>query len=101
MRSTFPKEGGIQDSGCWAVSKASKKMDEAMVFIDYMSQPSIQSLMSRKVGTAPTLKREVLDLKPEEFAAVSTDIEPIIPRYDLYATKSDWLNQKWTELIVG
>ena len=101
VRSTFPKEGGIQDSGCWAVSKASKKMDEAMVFIDYMSQPSIQSLMSRKVGTAPTLKREVLDLKPEEFAAVSTDIEPIIPRYDLYATKSDWLNQKWTELIVG
>lgn len=101
VRSTFPKEGGIQDSGCWAVSKASKKMDEAMVFIDYMSQPSIQALMSRKVGTAPTLKREVLDLKPEEFAAVSTDIEPIIPRYDLYATKSDWLNQKWTELIVG
>jgi putative spermidine/putrescine transport system substrate-binding protein len=101
VRSTFPKEGGIQDSGCWAISKASKKMEEALVFIDYMSQPSIQSLMSRKVGTAPTLKREVLDLKPEEFAAVSTDIEPIIPRYDIYATKSDWLNQKWTEMIVG
>ena len=57
--------------------------------------------MSRKVGTAPTLKREVLDLTPEEFAAVSSDIEPIIPRYDLYTSKSDWLNQKWTELIVG
>ena len=32
---------------------------------------------------------------------MSSDIPPIIPRYDLYQTKSDWLNQKWTELIVG
>ncbi|MET0597213.1 MAG: ABC transporter substrate-binding protein [Mesorhizobium sp.] len=101
VRSTFPKEGGIQDSGNWVLSRASKKGEEAHVFIDYMSQPQIQGLMSRKVGTAPTLKKEVLDLTPEEFAAVSSDIEPIIPRYDLYTTKSDWINQKWTELIVG
>lgn len=101
VRSTFPKEGGIQDSGSWALSRASKKSDEAHAFIDYMSQPSVQSLMSRKVGTSPTVKRELLDLKPEEFAAVSSDIAPIIPRYDLYTTKADWINQKWTELIVG
>ncbi|KQV38110.1 MULTISPECIES: ABC transporter substrate-binding protein [unclassified Rhizobium] len=101
VRSTFPKEGGIQDSGCWALSRASGKVEEAHVFIDYMSQPSVQSLLSRKVGTSPTVKREVTDLTDKEFAAVSSDIEPIIPRYDLYQTKSDWLNQKWTELIVG
>nr|WP_108003958.1 ABC transporter substrate-binding protein [Mycoplana dimorpha] len=101
VRSTFPKEGGIQDSGCWALSRASKKVEEAHVFIDYMCQPAIQATLSRKVGTAPTVKRELLDLNEKEFAAVSSDIEPIIPRYDLYQTKSDWLNQKWTELIVG
>jgi len=101
VRSTFPKEGGIQDSGCWAISRASKKAEEAHVFIDYMCQPAIQATLSRKVGTAPTVKRELLDLNDKEFAAVSSDIEPIIPRYDLYQTKSDWLNQKWTELIVG
>jgi putative spermidine/putrescine transport system substrate-binding protein len=101
VRSTFPKEGGIQDSGCWALSRASKKLEEAHIFIDYMCQPSIQALMSRKVGTAPTIKRELLDLTDKEFAAVSSDIEPITPRYDLYQSKSDWLNQKWTELIVG
>jgi putative spermidine/putrescine transport system substrate-binding protein len=101
VRSTFPKEGGIQDSGCWALSRASKKVEEAHVFIDYMCQPAIQATLSRKVGTAPTVKRELLDLTDAEFAAVSSDIEPIIPRYDLYQTKSDWLNQKWTELIVG
>ncbi|MBB4273137.1 ABC transporter substrate-binding protein [Rhizobium mongolense] len=101
VRSTFPKEGGIQDSGCWALSRASKKAEEAHIFIDYMCQPAIQALMSRKVGTAPTIKRELLDLTDKEFAAVASDIEPITPRYDLYQTKSDWLNQKWTELIVG
>ncbi|MGX5664385.1 ABC transporter substrate-binding protein [Rhizobium daejeonense] len=101
VRSTFPKEGGIQDSGCWALSRASTKSEEAHIFIDYMCQPSIQATLSRKVGTAPTVKRELLDLSAEEFAAVSSDIEPITPRYDLYQTKSDWLNQKWTELIVG
>jgi putative spermidine/putrescine transport system substrate-binding protein len=101
VRSTFPKEGGIQDSGCWALSRASTKSEEAHIFIDYMCQPSIQATLSRKVGTAPTVKRELLDLTAEEFASVSSDIEPITPRYDLYQTKSDWLNQKWTELIVG
>ncbi|SDU16268.1 extracellular solute-binding protein [Stappia sp. ES.058] len=101
VRSTFPKEGGILDSGCWALSRASGKGDEAHEFISFMTQPSMQSLMSRKVGTAPTLKRDALDLSDAEFASVSSNIAPVIPRYDLYTTKSDWLNQKWTELIVG
>jgi len=101
VRSTFPKEGGISDSGSWAVSKASEKLDVAHEFIDFMTQPEIQSLMARKIGTAPVIKRELLDLTDEEFAAVSSEIEPIVPRYDLYVDKADWLNQKWTELIVG
>jgi putative spermidine/putrescine transport system substrate-binding protein len=66
-----------------------------------MSKPETQAILSRKVGTSPTVKRDVLDLTPEEFSSVSSDIPPIIPRYDLYQEKSDWLNQKWTELIVG
>jgi putative spermidine/putrescine transport system substrate-binding protein len=101
VRSTFPKEGGVNDSGSWAVSRASTAIDDAHTFIDFMCKPEIQGILSRKVGTSPTVKREVLDLTAEEFAAVSSDIAPIIPRYDLYQAKSDWLNQKWTELIVG
>ena len=101
VRSTFPKEGGILDSGCWALSRASAKTEEAHAFIDYMSQPAIQAILSRKVGTSPTVKRELLDLTDAEFASVSSDIEPIVPRYDLYQTKSDFLNQKWTEMIAG
>jgi putative spermidine/putrescine transport system substrate-binding protein len=101
VRSTFPKEGGVNDSGSWVVSKASDKLEEAHVFIDFMCKPETQALLSRNVGTSPTVNREVLDLTDEEFAAVASDIPAIIPRYDLYQPKSDWLNQKWTELIVA
>jgi putative spermidine/putrescine transport system substrate-binding protein len=101
VRSTFPKEGGVNDAGSWVVSKASDKLEEAHVFIDYMCKPETQALLSRNVGTSTTVNRDVLDLTDEEFGAVASDIPAIIPRYDLYQTKSDWLNQKWTELIVG
>ncbi|MBS1183712.1 MAG: transporter substrate-binding protein, partial [Proteobacteria bacterium] len=80
VRSTFPKEGGILDSGCWALSKASKKVEEAHLFIDYMSQPSIQALVTRKVGTAPTVKRSLTDLTDAEFAAASPQHRRRSPR---------------------
>src|SRR3546814_720815 len=53
VRSTFPKEGGILDSGSWALSRASEQAEEAHVFLDYMSQPAIQATMSdrKKVGS--------------------------------------------------
>ena len=101
VRSTFPVEGGVLDSGSWSVSKASKRIEEAHVFIDYMCRPSIQSKLSRFVGTAPTIRKELTDLTDEEFGAVASDISPILPRYDIYNARGDWLNQKWSELIVG
>ena len=101
VRSTFPVEGGVLDSGSWSVSKASKRIGEAQVFIDYMCQPSIQAKLSRFVGTAPTIRRELTDLTDDEFAAVASDILPILPRYDIYNSRGDWLNQKWTELITS
>jgi putative spermidine/putrescine transport system substrate-binding protein len=101
VRSTFPAEGGVLDSGSWCVAKASQVLEEAQVFIDYMCRPDVQAKLSRNVGTAPTVRRDLLDLTEEEFAAVASDIPPIIPRYDLYAERDDWLNQKWTETIAG
>jgi putative spermidine/putrescine transport system substrate-binding protein len=101
VRSTFPEEGGVLDSGSWAVSKASKMSKEAHTFINYMCQPQIQAKLSRKVGTAPTVRRDTTDLTDAEFSSVSSDIPPIIPRYDLYTGElSDWVNQKWTEMVT-
>lgn len=101
VRSTFPKEGGVLDSGIWAVPKSSKNIEEALIFINYMCRPNIQAKLSREVGTAPTVRKELTDLTPEEFAAVSSDIPPILPRYDIYTGElSDWINQQWTEMIT-
>ncbi|PWE31406.1 ABC transporter substrate-binding protein [Maritimibacter sp. 55A14] len=101
VRSTFPKEGAVLDSGSWVVSKASGAIEASQVFIDYMARPEIQAKLSRFVGTAPTVDRALTDLTDEEFAAVASDIPPILPRYDLYVDRADWVNQKWSELITG
>lgn len=101
VRSTFPKEGGVTDRGSWTVTKASDKLEEAQVFIDYMCQPSIQEELARKVGTAPVIPRSELSLSDEEFAAVSSEIPPIIPEYRLYTEDGDWVNQQWTAMITA
>lgn len=101
VRSTFPAEGAVLDSGSWVVSKASQMIEPSQVFIDYMSRPEIQAKLSRNVGTAPTVDRALTDLSDEEFAAVASDLPPIIPRYDLYVERADWVNQMWSEMITA
>lgn len=101
VRSTFPREGGVSDRGSWAVTRASDKLEEAQVFIDYMCQPAIQDTLSLKVGTAPIIPRDQTNLSDEDFAAVSSDIPPIIPRYDMYLERGDWINEQWTRMITS
>lgn len=101
VRSTFPAEGAVLDSGSWVVSKASQMLDQAATFIDYMARPEVQAKLSRNVGTAPTVDRALTDLTDEEFAAVASELPPILPRYDLYVERADWVNQMWTEMITA
>ena len=73
VRSTFPE--GRRHARLRLLVRVARprpKLEEAHVFINYMCQPEIQAMLSRKVGTAPTVKRELLDLTAEEFAAVSS-----------------------------
>lgn len=101
VRSTFPIEGGVRDSGCWAISRASSKQEAAHTFINYMCRPDIQATLARKVGTSPTVKRELLDLSDEEFASVSSVDTPITPVYSMHNERADWLNQVWTEMVTS
>lgn len=101
VRSTFPQEGAVLDSGSWVVSRASSRLDESQIFMDYMSRPEIQAKLARFVGTAPTVRRDLTDLTDEEFSAVASDVPAILPRYDMYGERGDWLNQKWSEMIAG
>ena len=82
------------------MSRASDKLAEAQEFINWFSQSEIQDLVARQVGTAPTVKREVLSLSDEEFAAVSSETPPIIPLYSLYSERGDEISQMWSERIT-
>jgi spermidine/putrescine-binding protein len=46
VRSTFPQEGGVLDSGSWVVPRASAAVDEAQAFIDYMARPEVQARLA-------------------------------------------------------
>ncbi|MEI4197229.1 ABC transporter substrate-binding protein [Roseovarius sp. E0-M6] len=99
--STFPKEGGILDSGYWIVPEHVKPLDEVHEFINFMTAPETQALLARKVGTAPVVDPALTDLSEAELAAVSSPKEPIIPRYDIYRDHADWISDTWNKVISG
>jgi putative spermidine/putrescine transport system substrate-binding protein len=41
------------------------------------------------------------DLSPEELAAVSSDTQPIIPRYDIYGEHGAFISDRWNQMIAG
>ena len=65
--------------------------------------PGPRSRRSCRATSAPRppCDRELTDLTDEEFAAVASDAAPILPRYDLYVERADWVNQKWSEMITA
>ena len=101
VRSTFPKEGGVIDFGSWGLVKGSKKGDEAHIFINYCCDPAVQAEITRKLGTAPTVPRELTDLTDEEFDFAASPIPPIVPAYSVYVSDGDWITEKWDELLTG
>ncbi len=100
VRSTFPVDGGIVQYGSWVVAKTTAMPAESQAFINFTSDPRIQALITRNVGTAPIVDRSKTDLTDEEFAAVSSDIPPIAPRYDVHLDNGQWINQRWSTMIA-
>ena len=99
--STFPKEGGILDSGYWIVPEHVEPLDEVHAFINFMSSPEAQALLSRNVGTAPVIDPALTGLSEAELASVSSPKDPIVPRYDMYGEHADWISDTWNKMIAG
>ena len=88
--------------GAWTISPVSKKIEQSYAFINFMCRPDVQDLVSRKLGTVPTVERKHLTLTDQEFAAVSTEVPPIIPDYALHSgERQDFVTQKWSEIVTG
>jgi putative spermidine/putrescine transport system substrate-binding protein len=103
LRSVFPTEGAILDSGFWAISKTTENVTACQAFIDYMCRPEIQAELARTLGTTPTAKRELMDLNDEEYEAVGGPGPEVAlrPKYEMYDEWEDWIDQQWTEMILS
>ncbi|MET0800580.1 MAG: extracellular solute-binding protein [Actinomycetota bacterium] len=103
LRSVFPTEGAILDSGFWAISKTTENVTACQAFIDYMCRPEIQAELARTLGTTPTAKRELMDLNDEEYEAVGGPGPEVAlrPMYEMYDEWEDWIDQQWTEMILS
>ncbi len=99
--STFPKEGGILDSGYWVVPEFADADAQTAEFLNYMCQPETQATLARNLGTAPVIDPSLTDLTAEELAAVTSDIEPIVPRYEMYGEHGDFISDRWNQMIAG
>ncbi|MEM7523839.1 MAG: extracellular solute-binding protein [Pseudomonadota bacterium] len=100
IQPVFPKEGNPQDYGSWCLSAISEKSEEAAAFINFSSDPEVQAIMSRKIGTAPLVPRSATDLTDEEFNFVS-GTPSIKPAYEAYLDKETFIKESWDRMLAG
>ncbi|WP_342234796.1 ABC transporter substrate-binding protein [Inquilinus sp. OTU3971] len=101
VKSIFPKEGGMIDFGSWCQPSASTKAEEACEFINFMCSPEAQGLMARNVGCAPIITRDKTDLTDAEFAAVSSEVPPIVPAIETRLTHLDFMTAEFTRMLTA
>lgn len=100
IKPIFPKEGNPQDYGSWCLSSLSEKGDEAAEFMNFTSDPAIQALMSRMIGTAPLVDKSKTDLTDDEFAFVS-GTPAIKPAYEAYLDNETFIQENWNKMLAG
>jgi putative spermidine/putrescine transport system substrate-binding protein len=102
LRSVFPTEGAILDSGFWSVSKTTESLGACVAFVDWMCRPEIQQELALTLGTIPSTKRDTLTMTDEEYEAVAGPgpEAALRPKYEIYDKWEDWIDQNWTELIL-
>jgi putative spermidine/putrescine transport system substrate-binding protein len=102
LRSVFPTEGAILDSGFWSISKTTENLGACVTFIDYMCRPDVQQELALTLGTIPSTKRDTLTMTDEEYEAVAGPgpETALRPKYEIYDKWEDWIDQNWTELIL-
>jgi putative spermidine/putrescine transport system substrate-binding protein len=102
LRSVFPTEGAILDSGFWSISKTTESVGACVAFIDWMCRPEIQQELALTLGTIPSTKRDTLTMTDEEYEGVAGPgpETALRPKYEIYDKWEDWIDQNWTELIL-
>jgi len=100
IKPTFPAEGNLQDYGSWCLTAGSDKVDEASEFMSFSSDPAVQALMSRKIGTAPLVDKSKTDLTDDEFNFVSGS-PSIKPAYEAYLDNETFIKESWDKMLAA
>ena len=100
IASTFPKEGGVAVDVFWSVPAKSKMTDAAQQFINYMIQPAIQEKMALEMGVFPLVPRGSMKLSDEDFAAVGSEIAPIIPQTAIFLESQEFIEEAFANMIA-
>jgi putative spermidine/putrescine transport system substrate-binding protein len=102
LRSVFPTEGAILDSGFWSISKTTESLGACVAFVDWMCRPEVQQELALTLGTIPSTKRDTLTMTDEEYEGVAGPgpEAALRPKYEIYDKWEDWIDQNWTELIL-
>ncbi|HEV8564179.1 MAG TPA: extracellular solute-binding protein [Actinomycetota bacterium] len=103
LRSVFPTEGAILDSGYWSISKNTENLAACQAFVNYMCTPDVQAELARTLGTTPTAAKEHMDLTEKEYEAVGGPgpEAALRPKYEMYDVWEDFIDQQWTEMILS
>lgn len=101
IASIFPAEGGVIDFGSWCQPASSTKIEEAQEFIDFMSAPATQAMMTRKIGTAPLVDRALTDLTEAEFATASSDRPPIAIATAARLRSLELMNRQFARMLTS
>jgi putative spermidine/putrescine transport system substrate-binding protein len=99
LQIVFPKEGAVIDFGCWCQPTASKKVAQADAFINFMCSPQAQELVARKVNAPPLIRRELMNLTPEEYARVSSNVAPIDVNFKARAKHLDFMATRFNQMV--
>ena len=61
IRSVFPTEGAILDSGFWSITKTTENLAACQAFVDYMCQPTVQAELRAHARYYPDGDQEGVD----------------------------------------
>lgn len=103
VESNFVEEGSVLGSGRWVSPKTSENQEAITQFIDYASKPAVQDRVSRNLYTVPTIEEQYSELDSETYERIAGPGlgSAIVPNFEMYVDRQEFVNQLWNELIIS